>query len=218
MKICSQLRSLRTKKTIKKEPYLAYNQSYVNNNQPGVSDNNHQMGVNECVIRKQQATSYCYAPTVSPSYNQPPLQPQPSDNGTGLCAYDTNFFDPNDIFQLNQPIVKAEAAGLSQSPQTVLDMESGAIQANFATVSQQQMAYKYDSCDDAASLSSGSIFDDGYYSVQTTWEGQQEYFEQPVADFGFTYYNQNFPETEYVYQNPQHHQYQAQAEVFYEYM
>lgn len=99
------------------------------------------------------------------------------------------YFDPNEIFQLNNPIKSEYNTPTTQnypqttqsksiSPPTVLDMESGRIHHNHhsSVVShmptmQHATTYDYNSnsCDDAASLvsnSSASVFDDGYYSVQ----------------------------------------------------
>lgn len=113
------------------------------------------------------------------------------------AAYDTvqtqTFFDPNDIFQMNQPLkppadscggVKMETnanlamtdLNLSKSPQTVLDLESGTIHNRQCDTCETYdvkdrdlitcVGYKYESSDDSASLvSSSSVFDDGYYSI-----------------------------------------------------
>lgn len=118
---------------------------------------------------------YYYPETnlISPTYQQ-------SSTDINMNTYDTfssqTYFDPNEIFQLNNPIKNSSVFGQtspqtikSVSPQTVLDLESGTIhhQTSNAIHNQRTYEYKYDSCDDSASLiSSSSIFDDGYYSVQ----------------------------------------------------
>lgn len=210
------MKSLRGRKLIKKEPYLN-DQEHVStmstNNQPCINDA-YQMGSNSnYIIRKQ--TSYCYATslTISP-YNQQQqhqhhqLAHMSGDSGGVIMnnthnnndkssgAYDTsltqNFFDPNDIFQLNTAKSNNNftANSLSKSPQTVLDMESGVIQPHYVTALDiGGMTTRYDSCDDAASLSSSSIFDDGCYSVQP-WEQDYTYEQTPppCTDFGLNYY------------------------------
>lgn len=236
---------------IKKEPYLAFNQtqtSYVmNNNAADTMDSS-----SNYLIRKQQ--SYYYGVTYQQDQqldahignnNTTTSINNNNNNNNDMCAYDTNltqnFFDPNDIFQL-KPLESAATAAASvvvssKSPQTVLDMESGTIQPtthtnnnNFiATVDGLNAAtYKYDSCDDAASLSSSSIFDEGYYSVGQSWETQspQDYFEYeqtptttPTStDLTFNYYNPVNYEPEYISYCQEYQTAQQMPETYYEFL
>ena len=85
-----------------------------------------------------------------------------------------NFFNPEEIFQLDHPIKAHQLNGssencsiFSKSPQTVLDLESGSIHQNYA-LKQEFIEIneinRYEMSDDNQSLTSGSsVFDEAFY-------------------------------------------------------
>lgn len=96
-----------------------------------------------------------------------------------------DYFHPEEIFQLDQPIRCASynsysphtineptllANSRSPSASTLLDMESGTIQKNNSNLMNKAWIndVKYESCDDTSSLTStSSQFDEAYYTFQS---------------------------------------------------
>lgn len=95
-----------------------------------------------------------------------------------------DYFHPEEIFQLDQPIRSAYNSysphmnneptfisnSRSPSASTLLDMESGTIQKNNSNLMNKAWIndVKYESCDDTSSLTStSSQFDEAYYTFQT---------------------------------------------------
>lgn len=104
------------------------------------------------------------SPSISLDGSSQPYQQNYNQNS----AYN-EFLQPEEIFQLDQPIRPNYNfdSNQSKSPSTLLDLESGTIHKNNldnTNIWYNSESYKYESsCDDTNSLTSGSsLFDDFY--------------------------------------------------------
>lgn len=129
-----------------------------------------------------------YSP--SPSSLASHAEPKPFSNEANNLPYtdaigmpNNEFFQPEEIFMIDQPIRTAYSTDMSPSSSsgrspTLLDLESGTIQRNNSGYQQQTsnsatikswtpVDIKYESCDDTSSLTStSSQFDEAYYNFQ----------------------------------------------------
>ncbi|KAJ6649254.1 Transcription factor glial cells missing [Pseudolycoriella hygida] len=121
------------------------------------------------------------------SYPNASSAPNQQTDGYSTSSYllpSGDYFHPEEIFQLDQPIRSAynsysphmmneptlTSNSRSPSASTLLDMESGTIQKNNSNLMNKAWIndVKYESCDDTSSLTStSSQFDEAYYTFQT---------------------------------------------------
>lgn len=103
-----------------------------------------------------------------------------------------NYFNPEEIFQLDQPIKPYNhhftnmdtGSNFSKSPPTVLDLESGTIHKNYIVKNEfcdpnananELVRYEMDDTMSLTSGSSASLFDDGFYYTDNTYNNYPVY-------------------------------------------